>query len=101
MRQRTIAVLALLVLGCLPAFAPNLRARGTHAGLRPETPGETCMSCHVSEHEATLRAPGTRMPAPIVADWMLAESRDCVDCHRVHEPRASRTASLVGVSRAR
>lgn len=97
MRQRSLAVFALLVIGCLPAFAPNLRARGVHAGATPTAANETCMDCHVSEHDA-MHQPGTVQAAPIVADWMVTESRACTDCHRVSTPRVARTASVrVGV----
>jgi nitrate/TMAO reductase-like tetraheme cytochrome c subunit len=89
-RPHPFVALATVVLGCLPAFAPNLRPRGVHAGLTTASSSELCMSCHISEKDALeLGAPAS---APIVADWMLAEERTCSDCHRVrgHEQRAAR-----------
>lgn len=88
MRWHSIVVLATLTLGCLPAFAPNLRIRGPHAGLHAASPNEQCMGCHVSEREALQLGPDTPMAAPIVADWMLEDARTCGHCHRVHEPSA-------------
>lgn len=85
MRSALIVLLALFVLACLPAFAPNLRPRGVHAGLSGASASEECMDCHISEHDARLLAAPTS--SPIVADWMVEEARRCVDCHRVHEGR--------------
>jgi hypothetical protein len=80
---RSLVVVVLATFGCLPAFAPNIRAAGVHASTDEASASETCMNCHTSEHEALeLAAP---IEAPIVADWMLTEARTCVDCHRVRE----------------
>lgn len=65
---------------CLPVFAPNIRAAGVHAGVSGSSDSPTCMGCHTSERDAM--ALGEPTEAPIVADWMLAEPRTCVDCHR-------------------
>ena len=87
-RPRTLAAVATLALGCLPAFAPNLRPRGVHAGLGDPGTSESCMGCHVSEEEAlALDGPAA---APIVADWMIEEVRPCGDCHRVRGGTRSR-----------
>lgn len=59
------------------------------------------MGCHESEADALARMHGaasatietrseTRSgpgagPAPLVADWMVADLRACTDCHRIHE----------------
>jgi nitrate/TMAO reductase-like tetraheme cytochrome c subunit len=91
-----------VTLGCLPAFAPNIRAADVHAGLDESSVSKTCMDCHTSEHDAMQLDTPTR--APIVADWMLAETRTCVDCHQVraHPRRAARDQlpSLAEVGRA-
>jgi hypothetical protein len=76
-----VAMVAIVTLGCLPAFAPNLRAKGVHAGTSASSLSAACMDCHVSEHEALEHEEPAQ--APIVADWMLAETRGCVDCHQV------------------
>jgi hypothetical protein len=76
-----LVVVAIVTVGCLPAFAPNIRAAGVHAGVDESEVSETCMDCHTSEQEALQLDGPTR--APIVADWMLTEARSCVDCHRV------------------
>ncbi|NVB40414.1 hypothetical protein G6O69_21420 [Pseudenhygromyxa sp. WMMC2535] len=92
--SRSLAALVLLALGglgCLSSFAPNLRARGVHEALHPQTTGEVCMGCHVSERDA-LAQPDTPTAAPIVADWMLADERSCTGCHRVREPSPGRHA---------
>jgi hypothetical protein len=86
MRSRSIAVVAVLALGCLPAFAPGLRARGIHAGLDRDSPRTSCMTCHESEAEALARASTSPSKAPLVAEWMLTERRSCVNCHHVHQP---------------
>jgi hypothetical protein len=89
-RLRSLVAIVTVTVGCLPAFAPNIRAAGVHAVVSESSTSETCMGCHTSEHEALkLDAP---TDAPIVADWMLTEERTCVDCHvvRVHPRRATR-----------
>lgn len=100
---RSLVAALTVLLGCLPAFAPNVRAVGVHAAVNQASASETCMDCHTSEREALeLDAP---TEAPIVADWMLVEARACVDCHRVraHPRRAAgdRLPSLAEVVRAR
>ncbi|PRQ05991.1 hypothetical protein [Enhygromyxa salina] len=74
-------------LGCLPAFAPNIRVVGEHAGVNQASDSQTCMGCHVSEREALKLGGPTE--APIVADWMLTEARTCVDCHRARDRSGS------------
>jgi hypothetical protein len=101
--SRSLVVVAIATLGCVPAFAPNIRAAGVHASVDESGASETCMDCHTSEHEALALAEPTK--APIVADWMLTEARTCVDCHRVREaPRRAahdRLPSLVEVGHGR
>jgi hypothetical protein len=71
--------------GCLRAFGPDLCERDHHAGLAHAPSGARCMDCHVSEPEAIALGVDAQhpAPAPIVAAWMLDESRECVVCHRV------------------
>lgn len=83
------------LLGCLRVFGPDLRTVGVHAGVRPGEPRETCMGCHESEADAIvrMREHGPRAEpahAPLVADWMITESRECSVCHviRVRESHA-------------
>lgn len=88
-RPRSLVIAVTVTLGCLPAFAPNIRATGVHASVSEPSVAASCMDCHVSEQQALeLDAPTS---APIVADWMLIDARSCVDCHRVraHPRRAA------------
>ncbi|KIG19019.1 hypothetical protein DB30_05923 [Enhygromyxa salina] len=99
-------MLLVATVGCLPAFAPNIRANGVHAGVSKASESQTCMSCHVSEQEALELGGPTE--APIVADWMTTDTRTCVDCHRARvgsrsDPRRAkhdRLPSLAKVGRA-
>ena len=81
-------------LGCLQAFGPDLRARDQHAALAARSSRDECMSCHVSEREAIAMGVDEAhpAPAPIVADWMIGERRECVVCHHVHLGRARASA---------
>jgi hypothetical protein len=102
-RVHSLVAVVIVTVGCLPVFAPNIRAAGVHAGVDEPGASEPCMDCHTSEQEALKLDAPTR--APIVADWMLAESRSCVDCHRIRSAslRAGRDRlpSLVEVARGR
>lgn len=75
------------LLGCLRSFGPNLRPRGTHAGLPAASQNQTCMGCHESEADALARMNATKdmsaSPAPLVADWMITEAQPCTHCHRI------------------
>ena len=79
--------LALATIACLPTFAPKLAPDDVHAGLSATSEAEVCMGCHVSESEALRSGPSA---APIVADWMLDEPRECTDCHAIRAPRRAR-----------
>lgn len=89
----TAAFVVLGLLGCLRSFGPDLRARGTHAGLPANSPNETCpndicMGCHESEADALARMRAgdvAESPAPLVADWMLTAPQPCAHCHRIRE----------------
>jgi hypothetical protein len=89
MVRRSAAVLGVLAvagaLACLPAFGPDLRPRRHHAGIETSASAADCMSCHVDERQAIAIGVDEDhpAPAPIVADWMLEDRRECVDCHRV------------------
>jgi hypothetical protein len=104
-RPRWFVAAVTVTLGCLPAFAPNIRAAGVHAAVNDSSASETCMDCHTSEHDALQLDEPTE--APIVADWMLVEARTCVDCHRVrahhrsHRAARDRLPSLAEVGRAK
>jgi hypothetical protein len=90
-----LGVLALAgSLGCLPVFGPDLRPRGHHAGLESGTPRDGCMGCHVDEHQAIASGVDEDhpAPAPIVADWMLEDPRECVTCHRLRAAHQRRSA---------
>ena len=82
----TAGFLVVGLLGCLRSFAPDLRPRGTHAGVPPSSPNATCMNCHESEADALARmhakAP-TGSAAPLVADWMITTPQPCTHCHRI------------------
>lgn len=85
-RLAVSCLLAVAALGCLRVFGPDLRATGVHAGVAPRVERETCMGCHEAEADALVRMKaGDHAPAaaPLVADWMLAESRTCTDCHAI------------------
>jgi len=78
---------AAFVLGCLPSFAPNLRAKGVHAGLDAGSGNDSCMGCHISEGEALAQKLEGPAAAPLVADWMLEDRRSCAQCHVLRAPR--------------
>ena len=79
------------LLGCLSSFGPDLRPRGVHTELPAQSPNATCMGCHESEADALARmhaegsspASMSESGPPLVADWMVEESRACVHCHRI------------------
>lgn len=94
-----LGVLALV--GCLSAFAPAVRVRGPHAGVRETDAPADCLACHELESEALARmtaANGAQAEAahsaahevasaPLVADWMVEEAPRCTDCHTLRGHR--------------
>ena len=89
--------------GCLSAYAPAIVPRDHHEGLQ-QNDGGACMSCHelesaMAEHMktmdgATLAAHIEEMATsddpPLVQDWMIEDSRGCLECHRLRAPREAR-----------
>lgn len=98
------ACLALLVaaglglgLGCITAFAPNIRREEHHHAMTPRASRSDCLKCHETESHMAARMKNMHGPElahhihemnavvrpSLVADWMVRERRTCVECHRV------------------
>jgi hypothetical protein len=98
-----IAGAALLggALGCLTTLGPDIRRDWPHAGTSQATTRGGCLGCHETETHMRTRMQAmtpsemtvhmqyitTVVHPPLVQDWMVQESRECVACHAVREPR--------------
>lgn len=84
-------VAAVVLGGCLSAFAPAIRVQGPHAGAALDDLPADCLACHELESEAAKRmrsdpaayhaASHRGESVPLVADWMVTEELRCTDCH--------------------
>ncbi len=96
-----LAGLAGLLAGCLTTLGPDIRRESHHVRMSCDATRGACMTCHESEAQMTRRMQ-VMSPAemsehmrwmtavvrpPLVQDWMVADRRGCVECHRVREPR--------------
>ena len=95
---------AILAAGCLTALAPAIRPVAHHDHLRPADRRDACLACH--DLESAMAARMAAMPsaaradhaaammdgggAPLVADWMADDPRECLECHRLRRPWGQR-----------
>jgi len=98
-RARAVLVLAGIT-GCLPAFAPPIRARDAHSSMRKNSANADCLACHPAESEGVASVHGERRgraPAVVplrgrepdmVPRWMVDDPRGCVGCHAVRSVRS-------------